>query len=68
MFKHILAGADINWMAIFALVTFFSPCLRSPWWLSLQAIKSISSEWLIYHWTMMRRKIPRNKPIVKFES
>jgi hypothetical protein len=24
MFKHILSGADINWMAIFALVTFFS--------------------------------------------
>ena len=24
MFKHILAGADINWMAIFALVTFFA--------------------------------------------
>ena len=24
MFKHILAGADINWMAIFALITFFS--------------------------------------------
>jgi uncharacterized membrane protein (DUF485 family) len=24
MFKHILSGADINWMAIFALVTFFA--------------------------------------------
>jgi len=24
MFKHILANADINWMAIFALVTFFA--------------------------------------------
>lgn len=24
MFKHILAGADINWMAIFALLTFFA--------------------------------------------
>lgn len=24
MFKHILAGADINWMAIFALITFFA--------------------------------------------
>lgn len=24
MFKHILAGSDINWMAIFALVTFFA--------------------------------------------
>jgi len=23
MFKHILEGNDINWMAIFALVTFF---------------------------------------------
>ena len=22
MFKHILAGSEINWMAIFALVTF----------------------------------------------
>lgn len=24
MFKHILAGADLNWMAIFALITFFA--------------------------------------------
>lgn len=24
MFKHILAGSDINWMAIFALITFFA--------------------------------------------
>jgi len=32
MFKHILAQAgDINWMALFALLTFFSMFLISLW-------------------------------------